>query len=444
MKIVIAGAGAVGTHLAQMLSREKQDIVLMDNNAELIESQDITSLDLMTNEGSATSINDLKSCGIRQADLFVAVTDNESENITACMLAHNLGAKKTVARIDNYEYLLPANTDFFKNSGIDSLIYPEVLAAKEIIQALKCNWARELRQFENAMTLVCAKVRENAPIIHKQFKTRFMDKEPFRVVAIARRNRTIIPNGNDQILPDDIVYFMTPSEQLDQVREAAGKTHIDLKSIMIMGGSRIAVKTAQYLSSSVNVKIIESNREKCYDLAEKVDGLIIHGDGRDFELLKEEGIEDSDAFISLTSNSEANIMACIAAKRFNIRKTIAEVENMNYINLANNLDIGSIINKKLIAASHIYQLTLDEKALSVKCLTYSDAQLVEFKVTEGDKITKKQIKDLKLPQDVYLGGLIRNDKGIIVGGETKIMANDHVILFCMSEGIRKISGFFNN
>lgn len=444
MKIIIAGAGEVGRHLAKMLSNEKQDIVLMDSDPERIDNLDINSLDLMTNIGQPTSINDLKSCGIKEADLFIAVTTEEATNITACMIAHNLGAKKTVARIDNYEYLLPANKAAFEKAGIDSLIYPEVLAAKEIIQSLKRNWTRELRTFDNALTLVCVKVRESAEIINHEFKTGYFDNKNYRIVAIFRNNETIIPSGNDQILADDIVYFICPTDELDQVRKEAGKERLELNNLIIMGGSRIAIKTIQYLADNIHVKVIESNKQKCYELADKIDSLIINGDGRDFDLLKEEGIEDADAFITLTSNSEANIMACMAAKRFGIRKTIAEVENMNYINLANTLDIGTIINKKLLAASHIYQMTLDDDALSVTCLTYSDAKLVEFIVEPGDRITKKRIKDLRLPTNVNLGGIIRDGKGYTVSGNTVVQPGDHVVLFCMSDSIRKISKFFNN
>ena len=232
------------------------------------------------------------------------------------------------------EYLVAKNKEMLKNLGIDKLIYPEVLAATEIVQSLKRSWIREYRTFSNeALVLVCVKVRENAEIINKVFSTGFFNHSMYRIVAVKRHTTTIIPSGNDQILANDLVYFICSKENLEYVRTAAGKTKFDIKNIIIMGGSKIALKTVQYLPNDINVKIIESDRERCYELADKTDTLIIHGDGRNVDLLKDEGIEDADAFIALTDNSETNVLACLAAKRFGLRKTIAEVENIDYIDL---------------------------------------------------------------------------------------------------------------
>jgi trk system potassium uptake protein TrkA len=403
-----------------------------------------SNFDLMTVCASPTSIQALKSAGVDEADLFIAVMPEESRNMTACMLATNLGAKKTVARIDNYEYLLPKNKEMFKSLGIDKLIYPEVLAATEIVQALKRSWIREYRTFSNeALVLVCVKIRENSEIINKVFSTGFFNHSMYRIVAVKRHTTTIIPNGNDQILANDLVYFICSKDNLEYVRKAAGKTNFDIKDIIIMGGSKIALKTVQYLPNDINVKIIENDREKCYKLADKTDTLIIHGDGRNIDLLKDEGIEDADAFIALTDNSETNVLSCLAAKRLGIRKTIAVVENIDYIDLADNLDIGTLINKKLIAASHIYQQTLDEDAYDVQCLTYSDAEVVEFVVKAGDKITKDRVRNLNLPDDVNIGGVVRNGKGHVVNGNTIILPGDHVVIFCKATAVPKLAKFFN-
>ena len=443
MKIVIVGAGEVGRYVAKMLSNENHDITIMDESEERLQDLD-TNYDIMSRIGSPTSVNDLQMCGVRNCDLFIAVNTSESVNTTACMIASKLGARKTVARIDNYEYLLPKNKEMFKSLGIDKLIYPEVLAATEIVQSFKRSWIREYRTFSNeALVLVCIKVRENAEITNKLFNTGFFNHSMFRIVAVKRRTVTIIPSGNDQILANDLVYFICTKENLEYVRTAAGKTNFEIKSIIIMGGSKIALKTVQYLPNDINVKIIESNREKCYKLADKTDTLIINGDGRNIDLLKDEGTEDADAFIALTDNSETNVLACLAAKRFGIRKTIAEVENIDYIDLADNLDIGTLINKKLIAASHIYQQTLDEDAYDVQCLTYSDAEVVEFVVKPGDRITKDRVRNLNLPDDVNIGGVVRNGKGYVVNGNTVILPGDHVVIFCKATAVPKLAKFFN-
>ena len=444
MKIIIAGAGEVGRHLAKMLSSENQDIVLMDNDENRIKDLD-SNYDLLTKVGSPTSIKDLEEAGVAEADLFIAVTPEESINMTACMLANNLGAHKTLARIDNSEYSQPKNKDFFEKLGVAHLIYPEMLAAHEIAASLKTSWLRQRTSFcDEALTLLVIKVRENSVIINRTFSTGYFNHKKYRIVAIKRNNHTIIPAGSDMVLAGDIVYFITTNEHLEFVREQAGKSDFPIRNVMIMGGSRIAQKTIQIVPPQVNVKILERDREKSFSLAEKLNNtLIINCDGRNIELLKEEGIQDMDAFVAVTANSEANILACLAAKRLGVKKTVAEVENIDYIMLAESMDIGTVINKKMIAASYIYQLTLDADVLNVRNLTATDAEVVEFIAKPGAKITKSKIKDLRLPEQVNIGGYVRDGVGYIVDGNTVIIPNDHVIVFCVSSAIRKMERFFN-
>ena len=444
MKIIIAGAGEVGTHLAKLLARENFDTILLDEDPAKLKDLE-TSYDLMTYTGSPTSIGALKEAGVASADLFIGVTPSESVNMTACMLATNLGAKKTLARIDNYEYLQPKNKEFFEKLGVDYLIYPEMLAAREIVESLKTSWLRQNLSFcDNALILLGIKVRENSRIVNHKFSTGFFDHNKYRIVAIKRQNRTIIPLGSDMVLANDIVYFITTPEYLNLVKEEAGKDDYPIKNIMVMGGSRIAQKTIQNLSSNINVKILERDKEKSYDLAEKLgNAMIINCDGRNIELLKEEGIEEMDAFVAVTANSEANILACLTAKRLGVKKSVAEVENNDYIMLAESMDIGTVINKKMIAASYIYQLTLDADVLNVRSLSSADAEVVEFVAKPGSKITRSKIMDLRLPDQVNIGGFVRNGVGNIVNGNTIIMPNDHVIVFCVSSAIRKMETFFN-
>ena len=444
MKIIIAGAGEVGTHLAKLLARENFDTILLDEDPAKLKDLE-ASYDLMTYTGSPTSIGALKEAGVASADLFIGVTPSESVNMTACMLATNLGAKKTLARIDNYEYLQPKNKEFFEKLGVDYLIYPEMLAAREIVESLKTSWLRQNLSFcDNALILLGIKVRENSRIVNHKFSTGFFDHNKYRIVAIKRQNRTIIPLGSDMVLANDIVYFITTPEYLNLVKEEAGKDDYPIKNIMVMGGSRIAQTTIQNLSSNINIKILERDKEKSYDLAEKLDNaMIINCDGRNIELLKEEGIEEMDAFVAVTANSEANILACLTAKRLGVKKSVAEVENNDYIMLAESMDIGTVINKKMIAASYIYQLTLDADVLNVRSLSSADAEVVEFVAKPGSKITRSKIMDLRLPDQVNIGGFVRNGVGNIVNGNTIIMPNDHVIVFCVSSAIRKMETFFN-
>lgn len=445
MKIVIAGAGAVGTHLAKMLSEENENVILMDEQKERLGKME-SQFDLKAIVGNPTRISDLENANVDSADLFVAVTPNESTNITACILAHYLGAKKTIARIDNYEYLQPKNKSYFESLGVNSLIYPEQLAAEEIATSIKYSWMRQMLEFGNgALVMIGVKIRANSSILNKPFKELSRDI-PYHIVALQRGDITIIPRGNDVIEPDDLVCFMTTKEQIPHIRKICGKEkYAEVRSLIIMGGSRIAVRTTKLIPSNMQVKIIESDMERCRQLIELVDDrvMVINGDARDPELLISEGIDHTDAFIALSDNSETNILACLSAKRSGVYRTVAEIENIDYISMAESMDIGSVINKKKLAASTIFQMMLKTDVSSVKCLTFIQAVVAEFPVNEGAPITRKPVKDLGLPQGANIGGLIRNGEGLRVSGNTMIQADDHVIIFCLEHVLKKLEKYFS-
>jgi len=444
MRIVIAGAGAVGTHLAKMLSVENENVVLLDDSEEKLGKLE-SLFDLQTIVGDPTKISALKSAGVDHAELFVAVTPHESRNITACVLAHYLGAAKTVARIDNYEYLMPKHKEYFKSLGVDSLIYPEQLAAEEIATNIRYSWMRQMLEFgDGALVMVGVKVRNNASILNIPFKELVRDI-PYHIVAIQRGDETIIPRGNDVILPEDIVCFMTTHDQIPYIRKITGKEEFnEVRNIIMMGGSRIAVRTTKLIPDGIKVKIIENDLARCHKLLELVEDnvLVINGDARDLELLRSEGIDHTDVFMALSDNSEMNILACLAAKRAGVLRTVSEVENIDYISMAEGLDIGSVINKKKLAASTIFQMMLKTDVSSVKCLTFIQAVVAEFPVNVECYMTRKPVKDLGLPAGANIGGLIRNGKGMNVTGNTMIQVGDHVIIFCLEHVLKKLEKFF--
>ena len=443
MRIIIAGAGAVGRHLAKLLSREDMDISLIDERQDRLGDLD-ASYDLLTKVGSPMSIHDLKSIGVKDVDLFIAVMPSESDNITACLLANQLGAKKTLARIDNYEYLIPENKRIFEQMGLNHLIYPELLAAQEITASLKTNWMRyHLTLCNGTLELCVVKVREGAAVIGQTFMSGFYNHGLYRVVAIKRGQDTIIPTGQDEIKAGDMVYAVCTSENMNVLREHLGKQKKEIKTVVFFGGSKIAQKTVQNLSDDMNIKILEADRELCYQLSEKVNNaLIINADGSDMAVLKDEGIEDADAFVAVTNNSEANIFACMAAQRLGVKKTIAEIENIDYISMAEGLEIGTVLNKKTIAASYIYQMLLDASVLNVRNLTSADAEIVEFMAEEGSRITRCKIRDMRLPADANIGAIVRAGEGILVNGDTQILQGDQVVVFCKSQVIRQLEKFF--
>jgi len=443
MKIVIAGAGEVGTHLAKMLSKENHEIILIDEDEEKLEKLS-NQFDLLTVCGAPNSINDLKESGISKTDLFIAVTPFESKNVLSCILAKDLGAKKTLARINNAEYLKKINKGKFVELGVDELIYPETLAANEILASVKQPSARVTHDFsEGKLMLSGIKIRENAPLVNKPLNDNGVFSDDFRAVAITRGNQTIIPQGTDMILPEDIVYFITTPSAIRNLYEKAGKTFFEVKNIMFLGGSRIAQKTAEKLSEQFNIKIIDSNKERCQQIADKLSNvLVINGDGRNLELLKEEGIEKMDAFVAVTGNSETNILTCQLAKKMGVKRTIAEVENIDFITLAEEMGIGSVINKKFIAASFIYRFSMRSEISNVKCLSSTEAEAVEVIAKPGSKVTKHQVMDLNFPSDAKIGGLIRGDHGFIVKGDTQIKAGDKVVVFALPSALKKIDIFF--
>jgi trk system potassium uptake protein TrkA len=443
MRIVIAGAGEVGTHLAKLLSREDMEISLLDESQERLGDLS-ANYDMLTKVGNPTSIHDQRDIGVDGCDLFISVTPNEAENMTACLIANSLGAKRTLARIDNYEYLLPENRKFFEGMGLNHLIYPEVLAANEIEESLRTNWMRyHLHLCQGALELCIIKVRAGAKIIGKTFASGIYNHGKYRIVAIKREQTTLIPRGHDRVEENDMVYCVCPKENMEFMREELGKSKREIKNVIFFGGGRIARKAATELTGEMSIKIIEKDRELCNILSEKVpNALIINDDGSDMDVLKEEGIQDADAFVAITDSSEANIFACLAAQRFGVRKTIAEVENLDYIPMAEGLDIGTVLNKKTIAASYIYQMLLDASVRGVHNLTSADAEIVEFYAKEGSTITRHKVKDMHMPDEANIGGIVRAGEGILVNGETQIISGDLVVVFCKSHVIRQLARFF--
>lgn len=459
MKIVIAGAGAVGTHLARLLSKDNMNVVLMDSDVEKL-SKVNSDLDIMTLPKSPSSIKGLKDADVDGADLFIAVTPHESENISCCMLAKQLGAQRTVARVDNYEYMKPENLAIFRNMGVESLVYPELLASYDIAASARYSWVRQLWEFNNGDMLLLSVMMHDTNIINgkgicnennqlvghtlKQIGVNY--GHDFHVVAIKRGGETVVPYGDEKILPRDLVFFMTTREGINTIRHLSGKDdYPNVNHTVIIGGSKLAVRADWALPDSYTVKIIEPNQERCLQLGSltKQRTLIINGEGYDMELLNDEGFSNQEAFFALTDNDEQNILACVAARRRGVRKTIAQVENIGYFDMAEDLDVGTIINKKVIAASHIYRMLLEGDVDNVKMLTVADADVAEFVVKEGSRVTKKTIMDLGMPHGVNIGGMIRDGKSMLVQGLTQLQAGDKVVVFCIGNTLKKLDKWFN-
>lgn len=445
MKIIIAGAYGIGSHLAKLLSRNNHDIILIDEDEDRLENVS-SDYDILTMHASPTSLMALKNAGVADTDLYIAVTPDENKNMNSCVMAKAAGAKKTVAKVNNYEFVEPEMSKFYEKLGIDSLIYPENLAAYDIVNGLKMSWVRQRWDVHGgALVMLGIKLRETCEILNQPLKNLCKPDSPYYIVAIKRGGETIIPRGDDVLNTYDLAYFMTTKQYIPYVRKIVGKEHyVDVKNVMIMGGGNTAVRALNNIPEYMNVKVLEKSEERCDYLNEQIDKnvLVINGDGRDLSLLNEEGIRNTQAFVALTSNAETNILACLTAKRMGVRKTVAAVENLDYVNMAVSLDIGTIINKKAIAASHIYQMMLDTEVCNVRFLMTANADVAEFTAQPQSKVTRKKVFELGLPKGATIGGLVRNGEGFLVSGGTQIEAGDIVVVFCYNMRMDKLEKFF--
>ncbi|HIT47912.1 MAG TPA: Trk system potassium transporter TrkA [Candidatus Coprenecus stercoripullorum] len=447
MKIIIAGAGEVGSHLAKMLTSEHHDITVIDSDEERIEKLGVES-DIITVVGQSTSIETLVNAGIKRADLFIAVCPDQDQNINivSAVLAKKLGAKKVTARINNEEYQKSDNRLLFTELGIDSLFYPEKIAANEIIGLLKQTSASEFMNYSHGkLQLIVYRLEEISPMANKTVgELKEYMAGLFRCVALTRNGETIIPKSSTKFKAGDYVYIVTKKEGAANALALSGREKVAIKKLMILGGGRIGEMVARNMEKQVEcVKLIEHKSERCAFLSETLDRtLVIEGDGRNSDLLMDEDIKDMDAFIAVTSSSETNILSSVIAKRMGVPRIIAEVENFEYMKLAEEMGVNSVINKKMITAGRIFRFTLSNKVRSIKVLNGTDAEVLEFIVNTNSRITTGALKDLHFPENALIGGYIRGNESFIANSESVIRPYDQVVVFAAPEAVGKVDKFF--
>ena len=451
MKIIIAGAGEVGSHLAKMLSNESNDITVIDMNEERLDALSAIA-DIVTVEGNPSTIHTLQAAGVADADLFIAVNPSESQdvNIVSAVLAKKLGSKKVTARINNEEYLTYENKSLFTEMGIDLLFYPEKIAAGEIVDLLQRTASTDSMDFARGkLQMAVFKLEEESPLLGMnmaEFSALAAEEGmKYRVVAISRKDQTIIPKFDTKFKYHDLVFIISKREGMDMLMKYIGKKNIEVNNLMILGGSPIGEMVAKQMAKQLDtVKLIEINKEKCMDLSEKLPSnvIVVNGDGRNSDMLLEESIKDFDAFVAVTNSSETNILACVAAKSFGVARTIAEVENIEYIRLAESMGVDAVINKKLITAGRIFKFTLSNKVRFIKYMSGTNAEILEFIVAPDTKITKVPLKDMGFPRNAIIGGIIRGNESFIAVGDTHIQAYDRVAVFALPEAVKEVDRFF--
>ncbi|MBQ5738467.1 MAG: Trk system potassium transporter TrkA [Alistipes sp.] len=446
MKIIIAGAGDMGTHLAKMLSGNGHEITVVDVDSKALAEID-NLVDVVTVEGDTTQFSVLRKSGVRKCDLFIAVRSVENDNILSAVVAKQMGAKKAIARVDSSEYLEPNSKEVFIDMGIDYIFYPEHIAAREVINLLGHTSTTEYVEFSGGkLSLVAFRLELTSPLLGESvIDPDTLDEDiDYRTVAIVRGSKTIIPKLGDHYEEGDMIYVITRHNATQRVVEQSGRGEVTIRNMMILGGSRIGVRIASELQNDVNVKLVDYNADKAFRLAEFLDKtLIINEDGRDTEAMIEEDIAGMDAFVAVTGRSETNILAAMLAKRMGVKKVIAEVENINYISLAESIGVDTIINKKLITASNIFRFTMATDVQTVKCLTGSQSEVMEFIVKPNSPATKGRVGDIGLPDDAIIGGVVRGDRVFIAVDDTQINAYDRVVVFSMPDSVMRVAEFFN-
>jgi trk system potassium uptake protein TrkA len=444
MKIIIAGAGEVGTYIAHMLATEEQDTYLIDNNKKRLDKAQQHN-DIIGLEGDAKDVAVLIEAGVKSCDLLIAATSSEETNLLICILGKKLGAKRTISRISNFEEIGSNMRTLYKEIGVDHVISPVEIAAKEIHQLIKHEAFLDNYDFEGGKLSVfsiqlaeCSPLVGNCVLDAKQFHNNLS----FKPVSILRYGETIMVQARTEFLTDDIIYFISTPKGYEEIPLICGQEDFDIKDVMILGASKIGVLTAERLEGKYNVTLIEQNEEKANKIALKLKKtLVIHGDGTDVSLLEEQSIEDMDAFIAVTGDSETNIISSLVAKSHGVRKTISGVENVDYIKLSHNIGIDTLINKKIIAANDILKYIRKGEVNAIATLSL-DAEVIEFTVKAGNKITNKPLKDLNLPQMVNIAGVVRDGKGFVTFGEFQLAEGDKAIIFTNDESIHKIEKFF--
>ncbi len=446
MNIVIAGDGEVGLHLAESLVNSNHNITIVDPHEDLLKMIE-SHADLMTINGDSTSISVLQKANVKKADLLISVVHDEHINLMSCILAKKLGAKKVIARVNTMENLSLQNRQIYQELGIDALISPEDIAAQEIISLLRQTAATEVFDFSDGkLQLFMIKLETSAPVVNKTLNQIASDYKNlnFRAVAIHRNRTTFIPRGEDVFLENDLAYVITKPEAIEHLLELGGKVEHDIHNVMIIGGGRVGRITAKRLEKDMNIKLLEKDKDRCMVLTDYLeDTLIVNGDARNIQLLEDEDIRSMDAFIAVTNNTETNILTCLHAKMNGVKKTIALVENIDYIDISQNIGIDTIINKKLIAASYMVRYTMGAEVLNLKCLSGIEADAMEMIARPGSAITKKPLSKLNMPEGMIVGGVIREDRAYIATGDFQVQDNDKVVAFVLPFAVHKVEKLFH-
>ncbi len=445
MKIVIAGAGDIGFHIAKLLANEKQDIVLIDTDEEVLDHAR-THLDVMTLKGDASSISVLQEAGVSKSRLLIAVTTSEKTNIVTAILAKKMGTRQTIARVKSPEYLEDAQKEIFDELGVDSIISPQQLAGYEVLRLLKQCSLTDIFEFEHGdISLIGIHLDDSAPIVNMSIKEidQLYTEVQFKPIAILRNHQTFLPDSDTILRRSDHVYFLTQNNNIDALTKIVGKYNVNVKNVMIIGGSEMGLKTAQLLEEHYNVILIEKNKSRCNTIVKNLNkALVVCTDPSNLSDLEDEGLRNMDAVVALTDNSESNIIASLLAEEVGVYKTIAHVSNAHYIRLSQNIGVDTLINEKLIAANNIFRYVRKGNIEAITSVHGSDAEIIEFHVGKGHRVTRRSVGHLHLPDRAVIGSVIRQNEALLPGPDFQLEAEDKVIVLALPDAISAVEKVF--
>ena len=445
MRILVVGAGDVGFQLSRRLSRERHDLTVVEQDArQAMRARE--QLDAFVVEGNAASYDTLRQCHIEQMDIVAAMTDNDDANVMVCRMAKKAGSAMTIARVRNPEFtaedfiLTPAEL------GIDHIIHPEKEAADAIVRLLHESSASYVVELEKGrIQLLGLFVERSSPLLHTPLSelSRIYGNPPLRIVAISRNHRTIIPQGDDQLLPGDQVFVVCDPDYANTFKTHAGKPDVPINHVMILGGGLIGQFVAAGIAAEASVKIFEDRPDRAQKIAETLPrALVINGDGTDFELLADEGIAEMDALVAVTGQDEKNIITTLLARHLNVPRAIGLVNKVEYLPITSSIGMDAVVSKQVLTVNAVLRFIHHQQIASIASLPGINAQLIEYVAGRGSKVTRKALKDLRFPSDAVVGAILHEDHYVVPKGETRIVAGDKTVVFTLPQAVSELDKLF--
>jgi len=445
MRTIIVGAGKIGYHVAHILIEEQHDVVIIDLNEERLKNLE-DNLDVQTIHGSGASSRILVKAGIKEAGLLIAVTETDEVNMIACMLAKQFGVEKTVARVRNSEYVEETNLKKGVFSNIDLIINPELVTAKEIAKLIDFPEALDIVPYaDGKIQLLELRIPPTAPVVYQQMKELKLCY-PFLIVAILRDGKMIIPRGNDQILPNDLIFLLVKTNELVRIEKFLGTKRKKTDKVMILGADLTGYHLAKILEQrKISVKVIEKQYKRCLELAQNLKNtLVLNGDGTDIDFVKSEGMADTDVFVSLTDDDKLNLLVSLLAKHLGAKRTITQIRYSDYISLMESVGIDVGVSPRLLTANAILKfIKRGKNVVSITILSGAKAEMIEIVISDKSDITDKKLKDLKFPSGAIIGSIYRKNKVIIPSGDDLLKVGDIVTVFALPKAIKRVEDYFN-